>query len=137
MGTCVGSWLGGDVLRSSRPVVRVEGCEGSTVGCCSCWVVVAAVVLEVGVASLVSVGFPLPMKGRAVLNQELLPIPPVFVGCSGVESDTSLVACGSEVAVPTLLSGVSMDLPVAGVADAVLGVIPPETELRALVVERS
>lgn len=87
--------------------------------------------MDVEFASLLSVVLPLPMNGMAVLNHELLPIPPVFAGCSDVGSG-AWVAWGSAVAVVATLLGVSLDLPaVAGVAEA------PEMELRAFVVERS
>lgn len=73
------------------------------VGVCSGWgwVVVVEEAAAVVFTLLLSGSFLPPMNGIAVLNHDLLPMPPVF-------ADSSVVVWGS---VRVVVAGVSVDLP--------------------------
>lgn len=114
-GVAVGRWLGGSSEMSFS--VSLAACA---VG--SSWLLPVVVVAAAGVCS--AADLPMP-KGKAVLNQLLLPIPPALAGSSAFASEVgvgavavSLVIGGSETSGLPLLAVVSATAPLA------MGVVP-------------
>ena len=123
LGTLVGRWLGGCEVAWER----VGASSEVAVGCCSevVWLVVESVLDDAALLLLP------PMKGMAVLNHELEPMPPCWGGASAVEFDcwgsVVVVVVLVPVVVPALESsaGVLVDLPlvVVLVVEATFGVV--------------